>query len=110
MSHEERWSEEITERRFTLHTAANHRKHQRLLTARDVADITQLDVKTLYNYVHRGIIPYVRIESSVRFPEDEILAWIEERTYRPRTRKPRAPATDDDAMLVSTDVLGKDGR
>ncbi len=59
---------------------------QRLLTAKEVEELTKIDVKTIYAYVQRGLIPYVRIESSVRFPEDEIRAWIEERTYRPRPR------------------------
>lgn len=59
---------------------------QWLLTAKEVEEITKIDVKTIYSYVQRGLIPYVRIESSVRFPEEEIFVWIEERTYRPRAR------------------------
>ena len=49
---------------------------QRLLTAKEVEELTKIDVKTIYAYVQRGLIPYVRIESSVRFPEDDIRAWI----------------------------------
>ena len=44
----------------------------------------KIDVKTIYSYVQRGLIPYVRIQSNVRFPEPEILDWIEKQTFRSR--------------------------
>src|ERR1035438_2421138 len=39
----------------------------RLLTAKELADILAISPKTLYNYVTRGMIPYFKIESNVRF-------------------------------------------
>jgi excisionase family DNA binding protein len=54
-----------------------------ILTAKDLAKALQISVKTIYAYVQRGLIPYIRIESSVRFAKREILAWLEERHYRP---------------------------
>ena len=30
------------------------------------------------------MIPYVRIQSNVRFRKDEIMDWIERQSYRPR--------------------------
>jgi len=44
----------------------------------------RIDVKTIYGYVQRGLIPYVRIQSNLRFSKPEILAWIEEQSHRPR--------------------------
>jgi len=41
-------------------------------------------VKTIYGYVHRGLIPYVKIQSNVRFLKQEILSWIEAQTHRPK--------------------------
>lgn len=55
-----------------------------LLTAKELEALLKIDVKTIYSYVQRGLIPYVRIESNVRFPKEQIIEWIEERNYRPR--------------------------
>jgi predicted DNA-binding transcriptional regulator AlpA len=52
-------------------------------TAKDLEAFLQIDVKTIYAYMQRGQIPYVRIHSNVRFLKREILAWLEERRYRP---------------------------
>ncbi len=55
-----------------------------LLTAKELEALLKIDVKTIYSYVQRGLIPYVRIESNVRFLKQQIIEWIEERNYRPR--------------------------
>ena len=43
-----------------------------------------ISVKTVYSYAHRGLIPHVRIQSSVRFLKSEILNWVAERRFRPK--------------------------
>jgi predicted DNA-binding transcriptional regulator AlpA len=55
-----------------------------LLTARELEGMLKIDVKTIYSYVQRGLISYVKIQSNVRFPKQEILSWIEEQSHRPR--------------------------
>jgi len=55
-----------------------------LLTARELEAILKIDIKTIYAYVQRGLIPYVKIQSNVRFPKHEILTWIQEQSHRPR--------------------------
>jgi len=62
-----------------------------LLTARDLEALLKIDVKTIYSYVQRGLIPYVKIQSNLRFSKFEILNWIEETSHRPRTSADRAP-------------------
>ena len=57
-----------------------------LLTAKEVEELLRIDVKTVYSYVQRGLIPYVRIQSNVRFLRSEILKWMEERQYKPGSR------------------------
>lgn len=57
-----------------------------LLTAQEVAEATKISVKTIYRYAQQGLIPYVRIQSNLRFHEAEIREWIEEQTYRIRLR------------------------
>jgi excisionase family DNA binding protein len=54
-----------------------------LMTAREVEELLRIDVKTVYSYVHRGLLPYVKIQSNVRFLRSEILKWMEERQYKP---------------------------
>lgn len=55
-----------------------------MLTAKDLEAMLQIDRKTIYSYVQRGLIPYIRIQSNVRFRKTEILDWIENQSYRPR--------------------------
>ena len=59
----------------------------RYMTAQEVADWWQIDVKTVYAYVQRGILPYVRIGTSVRFVQWQLLEWVVERNFRPRPRR-----------------------
>ncbi len=55
-----------------------------LLTAKDLERWLKIDVKTIYSYVQRGLIPYVRIQSNLRFVRGQIREWIDRQNYRPR--------------------------
>jgi len=55
-----------------------------MLTAKDLEALLKIDVKTIYGYVQRGLIPYVRIQSNVRFLKSEIVKWIEECRFQTR--------------------------
>lgn len=55
-----------------------------MFTAKELQGLLKIDVKTIYSYVQRGLIPYVRIQSNVRFPKQRILAWIEQQSYQPK--------------------------
>jgi hypothetical protein len=55
-----------------------------MMTAKDLEALLQIDVKTIYSYVQRGLIPYVRIQSNVRFVRRQIFDWIGEHNYQPR--------------------------
>lgn len=57
------------------------------LTAKDLEAMLQIDRKTIYGYVRDALIPYVRIQSNLRFRRDEIQDWIEQQSYRPRRAK-----------------------
>jgi predicted DNA-binding transcriptional regulator AlpA len=56
-----------------------------MLTAKELEALLKIDVKTIYSYVQRGLIPYVRIQSNVRFVRQQIFDWISEHNYRPRS-------------------------
>jgi predicted DNA-binding transcriptional regulator AlpA len=55
-----------------------------VLTARELEGLLKIDVKTIYSYVQRGLLPYVRIQSNLRFLRSEILKWVEEHRFRPK--------------------------
>lgn len=60
-----------------------------LLTAKELEELLRIDVKTIYSYVQRGLLPYVRIQSNLRFVRSEILAWMAEKQFRPGSRVSR---------------------
>jgi len=80
-----------TERRGERHGAITPEgaagSSREILTAREVEELVRLDVKTIYRYVQRGLMPYVRIQSNLRFNRSEILAWMEERRFRPLSKR-----------------------
>lgn len=55
-----------------------------ILKAKDLEAVLQIDRKTIYAYVQRGLIPYLRIESNVRFSKHQVMRWLEERSFQPR--------------------------
>jgi len=63
---------------------ANAEALPEFFTARDLEAFLKIDVKTIYSYVQRGLIPYVRIESNIRFSKHQVLEWLAERNFRPR--------------------------
>jgi predicted DNA-binding transcriptional regulator AlpA len=56
-----------------------------MLTARELEVLVKIDVKTIYTYVHKGLIPYVRIQLNLRFIREEILDWINQQSYQPHS-------------------------
>jgi excisionase family DNA binding protein len=55
-----------------------------ILTAKDLAKALQISVKTIFSYVQRGLIPYTRIQSNIRFSKHPVQRWLEERSFQPR--------------------------
>jgi excisionase family DNA binding protein len=70
----------------------------RLLTARELAGILAISPKTLYSYVARGMIPYFKIESNVRFRAREVAEWLRQHSGRPvaLSTKPASGTARDD--------------
>lgn len=56
-----------------------------MLTAKELEALLKIDQKTIYRYVACGLIPYVRIQSNIRFIKWQIAKWIEEQTYLPKS-------------------------
>jgi excisionase family DNA binding protein len=64
-----------------------------MCTAQELEKFLKIDRKTIYSYVRRGLIPYVKIQSNVRFPKREIRNWIRQQTFNPGTLRPRQNAS-----------------
>jgi len=56
------------------------------MTAKEVEELLRIDVKTVYSYVQKGLMPYVKMQSNVRFIRSEILKWMDERQFKPGSR------------------------
>lgn len=54
-----------------------------MLNVKELEAFLKIDQKTIYRYVSLGLIPYVRIQSNIRFVKQQIVGWIEEQNYRP---------------------------
>ena len=52
-----------------------------MLTATEPESLLETDVKTIYTYVKKGLIPYVRIQSNLRFIRKEILDWVDQQSF-----------------------------
>ena len=48
----------------------------KLLTVKELAGILAISEKTIYGYVARNMIPYLKIQSSVRFRPKHIVQWL----------------------------------
>jgi excisionase family DNA binding protein len=57
---------------------------EEMLTAKELQQLLKISTKSLYRYVQQGRIPYVRIQSMVRFPKSQLQEWIKRQTYQPR--------------------------
>lgn len=66
---------------------------EKLLTAKQVSELLEVKVSTVYDWVSRGLIPYVKLRRLVRFKKNEIFRWVDARTIRPKasTRKKSLP-------------------
>jgi excisionase family DNA binding protein len=57
---------------------------ERLMTAKQVSELIEVKPSTVYQWVHLGLIPYVKIGKCVRFKKDELFRWIDKNHRRER--------------------------
>ncbi len=57
---------------------------ERLMTAKQVSELIEVKPSTVYQWVHVGLIPYVKIGKCVRFKKDELLRWIDKNHRKER--------------------------
>jgi excisionase family DNA binding protein len=52
---------------------------ERLLSARELADLLGFSASTVQDWTERGDLPAFKLGGRLRFRESEVLAWLEER-------------------------------
>jgi len=57
---------------------------EKLLTVDKLSEKLSLSKSTIYDYVHRGLIPYIKITKAVRFRPSAIERWINKRVVKSR--------------------------
>ena len=60
---------------------------ERLLTVEQVADHLQVKPRTVYQWVHDGYIPVIKIGVLVRFSPATLTTWLKKRETRGRPVK-----------------------
>jgi excisionase family DNA binding protein len=60
---------------------------ERLLTVEEVADWLQVKPRTIYQWVHEGYIPVIKLGTLVRFDQSSVMAWVKKRETAGRASK-----------------------
>ena len=58
---------------------------EKLLTAKQVSELLEVKISTVYDWVYRGVIPYVKLGRLVRFKKPEIFRWVDSHTLRAKS-------------------------
>lgn len=59
----------------------------RLLTIDDLAEWLQVKPRTIYQWVHEGYIPVIKLGALVRFDRASILEWVKKREAPGRAKQ-----------------------
>lgn len=57
---------------------------EKLMTAKQVSELLEVNPSTLYQWVHLGLIPYVKLGKCVRFKKIELFRWIDKNLRKER--------------------------
>jgi excisionase family DNA binding protein len=60
---------------------------ERLLTVEEVANWLQVKPRTIYQWVHEGYIPVIKLGALVRFNQGSVTEWIRKREISGRHKK-----------------------
>jgi len=58
---------------------------EKLLTIKELSELLQVKKGTIYQWVHMGFVPYIKLGTGVRFKESQIEAWIRKRERKGRS-------------------------
>lgn len=72
---------------------------EKLITARQVSDLLEVKTDTVYEWVHRGLIPYVKLGRLVRFKKIDIFHWVDVHTVRSKSSSDKAKRKEIQKIL-----------
>jgi len=58
----------------------------KLLTIDELAEVLSAKKSTIYQWVHLGLIPHVKVGRLLRFREEDIEKWLASRQVEPSVR------------------------
>ena len=56
----------------------------KLLTPKQLSELLQVKPSTVYKWAHYRFIPYVKLETSIRFREKRVEEWLKKRERKGR--------------------------
>lgn len=56
---------------------------EKLLTAKQVSELLEVKTSTVYDWVYRDVIPYIKLGRLVRFKKTDIFHWLDTHSIRP---------------------------
>ena len=57
---------------------------EKLLTAKQVSELLEVHLSTVYDWVERGMIPCVKLGRLIRFKKTEVFHWVDLHEMRPK--------------------------
>ena len=58
----------------------------KLLNVSELSLILNIKVKTIYDWTHKGLIPYIKLGHLVRFDPDVISKWIRSNSHMTKVK------------------------
>ena len=59
----------------------------RLMTAKQVSDLLQIKISTVYSWTHINFIPHVKLGRAVRFDPEKIERWVRMKERKGRLKQ-----------------------
>ncbi len=59
---------------------------EKLLTIDELAEVLSVKKSTIYQWVHLGLIPHIKVGRLLRFREEDIQKWLISRQVEPSVR------------------------
>jgi excisionase family DNA binding protein len=53
----------------------------KLLNIQQLSDLLNIKIKTIYDWTHKGEIPFIKVGRLLRFNNDDIEKWLRERKH-----------------------------
>jgi len=63
---------------------------EKLLTAKQVSELLEVKISTIYDWVYRDLIPYVKLGRLIRFKKAELFRWVDSHEIHPKAASKKA--------------------